>query len=158
VTCACRTELHTSFRSPHSSTQQQRCCYIVFNTEGAEIESDIRSLTGAIVDTALKVHRAFGPGLLESAYEQCLAHELTLRSIRVRRQVALPIEYEGLRLDAVYRLDLVVGERVIVEVKSAEALSRLHEAQLLTYLKISKLKVGLLINSTSTYSKMELNG
>jgi GxxExxY protein len=158
VTCACRTELHTSFRSPHSSTQQQRCCYIVFNTEGAEIESDIRSLTGAIVDTALKVHRAFGPGLLESAYKQCLAHELTLRSIRVRRQVALPIEYEGLRLDAVYRLDLVVGERVIVEVKSAEALSRLHEAQLLTYLKISKLKVGLLINSTSTYSKMELNG
>jgi GxxExxY protein len=135
-----------------SSTQQQRCCYIVFNTEGAEveegteIESDIRSLTGVIIDAALKVHRAFGPGLLESAYEQCLAHELTLRSVQVRRQVALPIEYEGLRLDAAYRLDLVVEERVIVEVKSVEALSRLHEAQLLTYLKISKLKVGLLIN------------
>ena len=137
---------------PASSTQQQRYCYIVFNTEGAEveegteIESDLRSLTGVIIDSALKVHRAFGPGLLESAYEQCLAHELTLRSVQVRRQVALPIEYEGLRLDAAYRLDLVVGESVIVEVKSVEALSRLHEAQLLTYLKISRMNVGLLIN------------
>ena len=99
-----------------------------------------------IVDAGLKVHRALGPGLLESAYEQCLAHELSLRGRIVRRQVPLPIHYEGLRLDAGYRLDIVVDDVVIDEVKSVEALSRLHEAQLITYLKLSGLKLGLLMN------------
>jgi GxxExxY protein len=99
-----------------------------------------------IIDAGLKVHRALGPGLLESAYEQCLAHELGLRGVLVRRQVPLPIQYEGLRLDAGYRLDIVVADAVIVEVKSVEALSRLHEAQLITYLKLPGLRLGLLMN------------
>ncbi len=99
-----------------------------------------------VVDAAIKVHRLLGPGLLESAYEQCLAHELGLRGRRVRRQAALPIQYEGLRLDAGYRLDMVIDDAVVVEVKAVEALSRLHEAQILTYLKLSGLKLGFLLN------------
>jgi GxxExxY protein len=98
------------------------------------------------VDAGLKVHRALGPGLLESAYEHCLDHELCSRGLPVARQVPLPISYEGLRLDAGYRLDLVVASTIIVEVKAVEALSRLHEAQLVTYLKLSGLKVGFLMN------------
>jgi GxxExxY protein len=100
----------------------------------------------AVIDAGLKVHRALGPGLLESAYELCLAHELTLRGISVSRQVPLPVQYEGLRLEAGYRLDLIVADAVIVEVKAVEALSRLHEAQLITYLKLSGLRLGLLMN------------
>ncbi len=99
-----------------------------------------------ILDGAIKVHRALGPGLLESAYEHCLAHELSGRGLSVRRQVGLPIEYEGLRLDAGYWLDLVVADAVIVEVKAVEAISRLYEAQLLTYLKLSGLRLGYLMN------------
>jgi len=99
-----------------------------------------------VVDAGLKVHRALGPGLLESVYEICLSHELTARGLSVRRQVAQPVEYDGLRLDAGYRLDLVIDDQVVVEVKAVEALSRLHEAQLITYLKLSGLRLGLLIN------------
>jgi GxxExxY protein len=99
-----------------------------------------------VVDAGLKVHKALGPGLLESAYEHCLAHELGLRGISVRRQVPLPIAYEGLKLDVGYRLDLVVADAIIVEVKAVEALSRLHEAQILTYLKLSGLRLGFLMN------------
>jgi GxxExxY protein len=87
-----------------------------------------------IVDASFNVHRALGPRLLESVYEAWLAHELGRRGLRVGRQVPQPLEYEGLRLDAGYRLDLVVDDFVIVEVKAVEALSRLHEAQLITYL------------------------
>jgi GxxExxY protein len=99
-----------------------------------------------VLDGAIKVHRALGPGLLESAYEHCLAHELSGRGRSVRRQVGLPIEYEGLRLNAGYRLDLLVADAVIVEVKAVEAIVRLHEAQLLTYLKLSSLRLGYLMN------------
>ena len=99
-----------------------------------------------VIDAGLKVHRALGPGLLESAYEVCLAHELNLRGVSVSRQVPLPLHYEGLRLEAGYRLDLVVADAVIVEVKAVESLSRLHEAQLITYLKLSGLRLGLLMN------------
>ncbi|WP_309606012.1 GxxExxY protein [Phenylobacterium sp.] len=99
-----------------------------------------------VIDAGLKVHRALGPGLLESAYEVCLAHELSLRGVSVSRQVPLPLQYEGLRLEAGYRLDLVVADSVIVEVKAVESLSRLHEAQLITYLKLSGLRLGLLMN------------
>jgi GxxExxY protein len=103
-------------------------------------------ISGLVVDAGLKVHRALGPGLLESAYEHCLAHELTARGVPVRRQVALPIEYDGLRLDAGYRLDLIAAEEVVVEVKAVDALTPLHQAQLLTYLKLSGYKTGLLLN------------
>lgn len=94
----------------------------------------------------MKVHKALGPGLLESAYEHCLAYELSSRGLTIRRQVALPIVYEGITLDAGYRIDLLVNERVIVEIKSVDALTPLHDAQVLTYLKLSKLRLGLLIN------------
>jgi len=92
------------------------------------------------------VHKALGPGLLESAYEHCLAHELAPRGVEVQRQLALPVVYEGERLDAGYRLDLVVEGSVIVEVKSLDALAPIHDAQVLTYLKLSGLRIGLLIN------------
>jgi GxxExxY protein len=120
------------------------------NHEGHEghegLGSDVEALARAIVDAGLKVHRTLGPGLLESAYEHCLAHELGTRFIPFRRQVALPIVYEGLQLDAGYRLDLVVGDAVIIEIKAVDALTRLHEAQLLTYLKLSGLRLGFLMN------------
>jgi GxxExxY protein len=103
-------------------------------------------VTGAIVDAGLKVHRTLGPGLMESAYEQCLAYELNRRGVAVRRQIALPIIYEGVRLDAGYRLDMVVEDTVIVEIKAVDALTALHEAQIMTYLKLSALRIGLLVN------------
>lgn len=99
-----------------------------------------------VVDAGLKVHRALGPGLLESVYEQCLAHELERRGHDVRRQLVLPVVYEGLTLELGYRLDLFVDDALIVEVKAVEALSRLHEAQLLTYLRLSGRRLGLLMN------------
>ena len=98
------------------------------------------------IDAARQVHKALGPGLLESAYEHCLAHELERRGVQVQRQLALPVVYEGERLDAGYRLDLVVAGSVIVEVKSLDALAPIHDAQVLTYLKLSGLRIGQLIN------------
>ena len=103
-------------------------------------------LSGQVVDAAIQVHRVLGPGLLESAYEHCLAYELGLRGIEVGRQVALPIRYGDAELEAGYRLDLVVGRCVVVEIKAVEAFSRLHQAQILTYLKLSGYRVGLLLN------------
>jgi GxxExxY protein len=100
----------------------------------------------ASVDAALQVHKALGPGLLESAYEHCLAFEIARRGLAVQRQLALPIVYEGERLDAGYRLDLVIEGTVIIEVKSIDALAPIHDAQVLTYLKLSGLRVGLLMN------------
>jgi GxxExxY protein len=111
-----------------------------------EPSADLDAVARQIVDAGLKVHRALGPGLLESAYEHCLAYEIGLRGISVRRQVALPVEYEGARLDAGYRLDLLVADAIVVEVKAVEALSRLHEAQVLTYLKLSGHRLGFLMN------------
>ncbi|MDK9717817.1 MAG: GxxExxY protein [Trichlorobacter sp.] len=99
-----------------------------------------------IVDAAMKVHSALGPGLLESAYETCLKHELLKRNLEVKSQVELPIVYEGIRLDAGYRIDLLVADSVVVELKSVEKIAPIHEAQLLSYLKLSDLQVGLLIN------------
>ena len=99
-----------------------------------------------IVDAGLKVHRTLGPGLLESAYEHCLAHELKARGLSIGRQVALPITYEGETLDVGYRLDLLVNDLVVVEVKAVEALLKLHEAQMLTYLRLSGRRLGYLIN------------
>jgi GxxExxY protein len=107
------------------------------------IESD---LTSQILGAAIDVHRALGPGLLESAYQACMCRELTLRDIPFRSQVALPVHYKGVHLDCGYRIDLVVRERAIVELKSVERLAPIHEAQLLTYLRLSRIRVGLLIN------------
>ena len=99
-----------------------------------------------MVDAGLKVHKALGPGLLESAYEHCLAYELQKRGLLVRRQVALPVLYDGQQIDAGYRLDLIVGDAIVVEVKAVDALTRDHEAQVLTYLKLSGMRLGFLMN------------
>ena len=99
-----------------------------------------------IVDSAFMVHKALGAGLLENVYEACLVHELTKRSLRVQRQLTLPVFYDGVRLDAGLRLDLLVEELVIVELKAVEKLIPLFDAQLLTYLKLAHKRLGLLIN------------
>ena len=106
----------------------------------------IDEVSGMIVDAAMKVHTTLGPGLLESAYEVCLTHELRSRGLKVLSQLVLPISYEGLELDAGYRLDLLVEDCVIVEVKAVESLNSIHQAQLLSYLKMGGKQVGLLIN------------
>jgi len=99
-----------------------------------------------VVDAAFHVHQALGPGLLESVYEHCLAHELSLRDIATQRQVQVPITYAGTRLDAGFRMDLLVASCVIVEVKAVETMLPIHEAQLMTYLRLSGHRVGFLVN------------
>ena len=111
-----------------------------------EEATQLNSLTERIIGAAIAVHRALGPGLLESAYEACLYHELVTLGLRVERQKPLPLTYEDVTLDCAYRMDLVVEKSVIVEVKSVVKLDRVHEAQMVSYLKISGLKVGLVLN------------
>ena len=103
-------------------------------------------LTGKIVGAAIEVHKILGPGLLESAYEACLCKELELRSLRFRSQPGLPIVYKGVRLDCGYRPDVIVEEKVVLEVKAIEAVAPVHEAQLLTYLRLSGCRVGFVLN------------
>jgi GxxExxY protein len=107
---------------------------------------DINKLSGAIVDAAMKVHSTVGPGLLESAYEACMFYELRKRGLRALSQVVFPLIYEGVTLETGYRVDLLVEDMVIVEVKAVDAFTPIHQAQLLHYLKLSGKKVGLLIN------------
>jgi GxxExxY protein len=103
-------------------------------------------LTETIIGAAIEVHRVLGPGLLGSAYEECLCRELQLKAIHFERQRPLPVEYKGLRLDCGYRLDLLVNHEVVVEIKAVESLLPIHDAQVLTYLKLGAWEVGLLIN------------
>ena len=103
-------------------------------------------LTHSIIGAAIDVHRALGPGLLESAYEECLCHELALRSVRFERQKQLPVAYKGVNLDCGYRIDLVVQNVVVIELKSIENILPIHEAQLLTYMRLGAYRVGLLVN------------
>ncbi len=102
--------------------------------------------TSPIIGAAIEVHRHLGPGLLESACEECLCHELRLRGLDFRRQVALPVQYKGLNLDCGYKIDLVVQDTVILELKAVERLLPIHEAQVLTYLRLTGKQVALLIN------------
>jgi GxxExxY protein len=104
------------------------------------------AISGQIVDAAMEVHSALGPGLLESAYETCLAHELRIRGLEVRVQVPMPVLYKGTRIHLGYRLDLIVEDEVIVELKTIKKESPIHQAQLMSYLKLSNHRVGLLIN------------
>ena len=106
----------------------------------------VNVLTREIIGAAIEVHRHLGPGLLESAYLKCLTRELCLKQIPFKREFPLPLEYKGVRLECSYRLDLLVGDAVVVEIKSVDALTPIHDAQLLTYLKLGGWKVGLLIN------------
>jgi GxxExxY protein len=107
---------------------------------------ELNERTGVVVDAAIRVHSALGPGLLESAYEACLAHELRTRGLDVVAQVPFPVVYRGTRIDVGYRIDLLVDKTIVVELKALANLLPLHEAQLLSYLKLSHLPVGLLIN------------
>jgi GxxExxY protein len=113
----------------------------------------INEITGEIVDAAIKVHSALGPGLLESAYEACLMYELKKRDLVVRNQVPLPVHYEQIVIAVGYRIDLLVSESVIVELKSVDEIASIHEAQLLSYLKLSGKKIGLLINFNVEFLK-----
>jgi GxxExxY protein len=110
------------------------------------IHPEVEKVAAAVIDAAFKVHSALGPGLLESVYETCLCHELKKRQIKFQKQVALPVIYDGVRLDAGLRLDLLVQDAVIVEIKSVEKMTPLFDAQLLSYLKLTGLRLGLLIN------------
>lgn len=114
---------------------------------------DIEETGKQIVDSAIKVHRALGPGLLESAYQFCLAHELRQRGLRVETEVFQPVTYDGQQLDAGYRLDMLVENCVIIENKAVDTLQPIHEAQLLTYLKLRGLWLGYLINWNSVRIK-----
>ena len=110
-------------------------------------------ISGAVVDAAMKIHSALGPGLLESAYAACLKHELVKRGPKVACEVPLPVVYDDVRLDAGYRLDLVVEDTVVVELKAIEALAPIHQAQIISYLKLSGKPIGLLINFHSLHLK-----
>jgi len=103
-------------------------------------------VTERIIGCAIEVHRALGPGLLESAYERCLAFELGQHGIPFRQQLPVPVEYKGNRIECGYRIDLLVDDAVIVELKSVDQLAPVHEAQLLTYMKLARIRTGLLIN------------
>ena len=107
---------------------------------------DINELSSKIIGAAIEVHKALGPGLLESAYEECLCHEFGLRGLSNERQKPLPVVYKGVELDCGYRLDIVVENTIILELKSCEKIEPIHKAQLLTYLKLSGLKLGLILN------------
>ena len=108
--------------------------------------AELNKVTEAIIGAAIEVHRALGPGLLESAYLTCLVYELRERGYKVLQEVPLPLIYKEVKLDCGYRLDLLVNDSVIVEVKSVERLAPIHDAQVLSYLKLAKCKIGLLIN------------
>jgi GxxExxY protein len=114
--------------------------------DSPDVGANVNALSGRIIGACIEVHRHLGPGLLESAYEECLAHELILAGMSFKRQLALPVEYKGVRLDAGYRIDLAVEGQVIVEIKSVEQLTPIHDAQLITYLRLTGYPLGLLLN------------
>jgi GxxExxY protein len=107
---------------------------------------EINQLSGSIIDAAVKIHMQLGPGLLESVYEQCMAIEFQQRGIRCASQIPLPIVYAGHRIESAYRLDLLVDDRIIVEIKAIEHILPVHKAQLLSYLRLTEKKLGLLLN------------
>jgi GxxExxY protein len=117
----------------------------------AHTPPQVNQITGAVVDAAMKVHSVLGPGLLESVYQACLAHELRARGWHVASQVGLPVVYEGEKIELGFRMDLVVENAVIVEVKCVDTIHPVHQAQLLTYMRLSGIHVGLLINFYVTH-------
>jgi GxxExxY protein len=117
------------------------------------VQGERDSLTESVIGLAIEVHRALGPGLLESAYQECLCYELKANGIAFGRQVALPVVYKSVKLDCGYRMDLVVDDRLVVELKTVEKILPIHEAQLLTYLKLSGIRTGLLLNFNTAVLK-----
>ena len=116
------------------------------DTEHAEMMKNFNELTEAIIGAAMEVHRTLGPGLLESTYEMCLCRELSISRIPFERQVPIAVEYKGVKLDCGYRADIVVDGMILVEIKAIDSLLPIHDAQLLSYLKLGGWKIGLLIN------------
>ncbi|HEX8566804.1 MAG TPA: GxxExxY protein [Pyrinomonadaceae bacterium] len=106
----------------------------------------MNQITDAVIGAAIEVHKKLGPGLLESAYKECLTREFILREINFEREKPLPLEYKGIRLECGYRLDFLIEKLVVVEIKSVDALNSIHESQLITYLRLGEWKIGLLIN------------
>lgn len=113
----------------------------------------VNDITGEIIGAAIEVHKILGPGLLESAYEECLSHELIQRGLRTERQKAVPVVYKEIKLECGYRIDILVENQVVVELKAQDAILPVHIAQILTYLRFSKMKIGLLINFNVTVLK-----
>jgi len=107
-------------------------------------------LTGKVIGFAIEVHRTLGPGLLESTYQQCLAHELHINGVNFKKEIPLPVEYKDVRLDCGYRIDMLVENQLIIELKSVKQISDIHTAQILTYMKLAKISTGLLINFNVT--------
>ncbi|CAN5257702.1 GxxExxY protein [soil metagenome] len=116
-------------------------------------EFDINTVSGQVIDAAMRVHTILGPGLLESAYEACLVHELTKRGLRVESQVTMPAFYDGVRVELAYRIDLLIEQAIIVELKAISKLAAIHEAQLLSQLRLGKYKLGLLMNFHEVHLK-----
>jgi GxxExxY protein len=114
---------------------------------------DVNKTTESIIGAAIEVHRHLGPGLLESAYEECLCEELSIRKIPFKRQIALPVSYKSKRLDIGYRVDLLVKDEVVVELKTVESILPIHEAQTLTYMRLGGWQVGLILNFNVTILK-----
>jgi len=122
-------------------------------TEKKLINMEINQITEKIIGCAIEVHKQLGPGLLESAYEECLFYEIINSGLNVKKQLTLPLVYKEIKLDAGYRIDLIVENQVIVEIKSVDALAEIHKAQLMTYMKLANVKVGLLMNFNVTRLK-----
>lgn len=112
-----------------------------------------QDLTEKIIGCAIEVHKSLGPGLLESAYEECLSYELMQNGLNIERQKAVPVIFKEVKLDCGYRIDILVEDKIIIELKSVEALAPIHEAQILTYMKFAEIKIGLLINFNVTKVK-----
>lgn len=117
------------------------------------MDIELNEITGEIIGSAIEVHKVLGPGLLESAYEECLAHELSCHGLRYERQKAISVVYKDIKLDCGYRIDLLVENQVVVELKSQDVILPVHEAQILTYLRFSEKRIGLLINFNVTVLK-----
>ncbi|GAV20063.1 hypothetical protein MMIC_P1025 [Mariprofundus micogutta] len=117
-----------------------------FSPQRTQSSAELNQLSQKTLDAAFRVHSALDPGLLESTYEHCLCYELTKKNISATRQVQLPVVYDGTKIDAGYRIDLLIEDKIIVEVKATESLLPIHEAQLLIYLKLANKQLGLLIN------------
>jgi len=118
----------------------------ILNNKYPPIDNHTEDIVKCVLDGAYQVHTALGPGLLESVYETCLIHELSLRNIALKSQVILPVVYKGITVDSAYRLDLLVDDCVIVEIKSSEGINPVHCSQLLTYLKLTNKRLGILLN------------
>lgn len=114
---------------------------------------ELNKITEQVIGCAIDVHKQLGPGLLESAYEECLFYELNNKGLNVKKQLALPLVYKEVRLDVGYRIDLMVEDKVILEIKSVDAIAEIHKAQLMTYMKLANIKLGLLINFNVTRLK-----